>query len=153
MVSHIYIRWVQVTPDITLKSYTFSKPLDFSRSNSQKNALINAIILIRFSFIILIYNILYLSLISKICIFFSLLSLSHPLHVSLSSIALPSSFSSGFTSIATQNLMNQKLEPIKYKAEVNNLKIETNLHSHILKAANALLHKNELLHKLAKIRL
>ena len=30
----IYIeRWVQVTPGVTLKSYTFSKPLDLSRSN------------------------------------------------------------------------------------------------------------------------
>ena len=94
-------RWIQVTFGVTLKSYTFSKPLDFSKSNSKKNALINTVILIRISFIIFIYNIPYLSLISKICIFFSLLSLSHPLHISLSSIALPSSFSSGFTSIAT----------------------------------------------------
>ena len=33
-------------------SYTFLKPLDLSRSNSQKKALINANILIRISFII-----------------------------------------------------------------------------------------------------
>ena len=34
---YIYIyRWVQVTPGVTLKSYTFSKPLDLSRSNGQK---------------------------------------------------------------------------------------------------------------------
>ena len=26
-------RWVQVTPGVTLKSYTFFKPLDLSRSN------------------------------------------------------------------------------------------------------------------------
>ena len=65
-------------------SYTFSKPLDLSKSNVQKNTLINTNILIRISFIILIYNIPYLSLIPKICIFFSLLSLSHLLHVSLS---------------------------------------------------------------------
>ena len=31
-----YGRWVQVTPGVTLKSYTFSKPLDLSRSNGQK---------------------------------------------------------------------------------------------------------------------
>ena len=30
---YIYMRWVQVTPGITLKSYTFFKPLDLSRSN------------------------------------------------------------------------------------------------------------------------
>ena len=30
------MRWIQVTPGVTLKSYTFSKPLDFGRSNSQK---------------------------------------------------------------------------------------------------------------------
>ena len=73
-------------------SYTFSKLLDLSRSNGQKNALINTDILIKISFTILIYNILYLSLIPKIGIFFSLLYLSHPLHVSLSSIALPPPF-------------------------------------------------------------
>ena len=66
---YIYIRWVQVTPSVTLKSYTFSKPLDLSRSNSKKNALINANIMIKISFIILIYNIPYLSLIPKIGIF------------------------------------------------------------------------------------
>ena len=88
------MRWVQVTPNITLKSYTFSKPLDLSRSNGKKkNELINTDILIRISFIILIYNIPYLSLIPKVCIFFSLLSFSHLLHVSLSSITLPPSFS------------------------------------------------------------
>ena len=74
-------------------SYTFSKSLDLSRSNSQKNVLINADMLIRISFSIIIYNIPYLSQISKICIFFSLLSLSHPLHVYFSSIALPPPFS------------------------------------------------------------
>ena len=74
-------------------SYTFFKSLDLSRSNDQKNALINVDILIRISFIILIYNILYLSLIPKICIFFSMLSLSHPLHISPSSVALPPPFS------------------------------------------------------------
>ena len=30
---YIYMRWIQVTPGITLKSYTFSKPLDLSKSN------------------------------------------------------------------------------------------------------------------------
>ena len=87
------MRWVQVKPGITLKSYKFSKPLDFSRSNGQKNTLINADILIKITFIILIYNVPYLSLIPKIGIFFSLLSFSHPLHVPLSSIALPPPFS------------------------------------------------------------
>ena len=33
---YIYMRWVQVTPSVTLKSYTFSKPLDLSRSNGKK---------------------------------------------------------------------------------------------------------------------
>ena len=33
---YIYMRWVQVTPGVTLKSYTFSKPLDLSRSNGKK---------------------------------------------------------------------------------------------------------------------
>ena len=40
------MRWVQVTPGVTLKSYIFCKPLDLSRSNGQKKALINANILI-----------------------------------------------------------------------------------------------------------
>ena len=40
------MRWVQVTPSVTLKSYIFFKPLDLSRSNGQKKALINANILI-----------------------------------------------------------------------------------------------------------
>ena len=87
------MRWDQVALGVTLKSYTSFKLLDLSRSNGQKNALINANILIKISFIILIYSILYLSLIPKICIFFSLLSLSHPLHISLSSVALPPPFS------------------------------------------------------------
>ena len=30
------MRWIQVTPGITLKSYTFSKLLDLSRSNGKK---------------------------------------------------------------------------------------------------------------------
>ena len=38
--SYIYIRWVQVTPGVTLKSYTFFKLLDLSKSNDKKNALI-----------------------------------------------------------------------------------------------------------------
>ena len=72
---------------------SLSKPLDLSRSNGKKNALIITDILIRISFIILIYNIPFLSLIQKIRIFFSLHTLSHPLHASLSSIALPPPFS------------------------------------------------------------
>ena len=30
---YIYMRWVQVTPGVTLKSYTFFKSLDLNRSN------------------------------------------------------------------------------------------------------------------------
>ena len=37
---YIYKRWVQVTPGVTLKSYTFFKLLDLSKSNDKKNALI-----------------------------------------------------------------------------------------------------------------
>ena len=40
------MRCVQVTPSVTLKSYTFFKPLDLSRSNGQKKTIINANILI-----------------------------------------------------------------------------------------------------------
>ena len=47
------MRWVQVTPNVTLKSYTFFKLLDLSRSNSKKKTLINADIPIKISFIIL----------------------------------------------------------------------------------------------------
>ena len=36
------MRWVQVTPGVTLKSYTFFKPLDLSKSNGKKKTLINA---------------------------------------------------------------------------------------------------------------
>ena len=46
------MRWVQVTPGVTLKNYTFSKLLDLSKSNGQKKILINANILIKISFII-----------------------------------------------------------------------------------------------------
>jgi len=35
------MRWVQVIPGVTLKSYTFFKPLDLSRSNGKKNTFIN----------------------------------------------------------------------------------------------------------------
>ena len=33
---YIYMKWVQVTFGITLKSYTFFKPLDLSKSNGKK---------------------------------------------------------------------------------------------------------------------
>ena len=63
-VSHIYLkRWVQVTPGVTLQSYTFFKPLDLSRSNGQKNTPINANILIKISLII--SHLLYFISISK----------------------------------------------------------------------------------------
>ena len=39
-------RWVQFTHGVTLKSYTFFKLLDLSRSNCKKKTLINANILI-----------------------------------------------------------------------------------------------------------
>ena len=56
-------RWVQVTPGVTLRSYTFFKPLDLSRSNGKKKSLINANILIRISLII--PHLLYFISISK----------------------------------------------------------------------------------------
>ena len=40
------MKWVQVTPGVTLKSYIFFKPLDLSRPNGQKKTIINANILI-----------------------------------------------------------------------------------------------------------
>ena len=41
------MRWVQVTPGLTLySSYTFFKPLNLSRSNGKKKTIINANILI-----------------------------------------------------------------------------------------------------------
>ena len=40
------MRCVRITPSLTLKSYTFFKSLDLSRSNDQKKTLINANILI-----------------------------------------------------------------------------------------------------------
>ena len=46
-VTYIYMyRWVQFTHGVTLKSYTFFKLLDLSRSNGKKKTLINANILI-----------------------------------------------------------------------------------------------------------
>ena len=41
-----YMRWIQVTPGVSLKNYIFFKPLDLSKSNSQRKTLINANILI-----------------------------------------------------------------------------------------------------------
>ena len=46
------MRWVQVTIGLTLKSNTFFKQLDLSRSNGQKNIIINANILIKISLIV-----------------------------------------------------------------------------------------------------
>ena len=57
------MRWVQVTPGVTLNGYTFFKPLDLSRSNGQKKTLINANILIRISLIM--PHLLYFISISK----------------------------------------------------------------------------------------
>ena len=50
--ANIKMRWVQVTIGLTLKSNTFFKPLDLSRSNGQKNIIINANILIKISLIV-----------------------------------------------------------------------------------------------------
>ena len=47
---YIYMRWVQVTPGVTLKNYTFFKSLDLSRFYGKKKTLINVYILIRISF-------------------------------------------------------------------------------------------------------
>ena len=44
----IHTRWVQVILCVTLKSYTFFKSLDLSRSNGKKKTLININILIDF---------------------------------------------------------------------------------------------------------
>ena len=41
---YIYMRWVQVTPGVTLKSYTFFKSLDLNRSNGNKKK--NSLLLI-----------------------------------------------------------------------------------------------------------
>ena len=40
------MRCVQIAPSVTLKSYTFFKSLDLSRSNDKKKILINVNILI-----------------------------------------------------------------------------------------------------------
>ena len=40
------MRCVQITPSVTLNSYTFFKSLDLSRFDNKKNILINANILI-----------------------------------------------------------------------------------------------------------
>ena len=76
------MRWVQVTPGVTIKSYTFFKPLDLSRSNSKKKSLINANILIRISLII--PHLLYFISISKIkkSVIFDSLSLYISLSIS-----------------------------------------------------------------------
>ena len=55
---YIYIQMVQVTLSVTLKSYTFFKPLDLSISNSQKMIIINANILIDLIYYLL-FNIFY----------------------------------------------------------------------------------------------
>ena len=47
------MRWIQVTPGVTLKSYTFFKLLDLSRSNDKKKTLINANILIQLIYYLL----------------------------------------------------------------------------------------------------
>ena len=80
---YYYQRQVQVTPGVTLKSYTFFKPLDLSRSNGKKKTLINANILIRISLII--HHLLYFISISrpKKSIIFDSLSLHFSLYLFL----------------------------------------------------------------------
>ena len=73
------MRWVQVTPGVTLKSYIFFKPLDLSRSNNKKMTLINANILIRI--LLIIPHLLYFISISKPK---TMLYLTLSLYVSLS---------------------------------------------------------------------
>ena len=73
------MRWVQVTPGIILKSYTFSKLLDLSKSNGQKKILINANILIKISFIIpYLCHFILISKPKKIYMFLSLSSNTLP---------------------------------------------------------------------------
>ena len=55
-------RWVQVTPGVILKSYTFSKPLDLSRSNGKKRHSLMLIFLLGSHLLFRIYDIPYLSL-------------------------------------------------------------------------------------------
>ena len=56
------MRWVQVTPGLTLySSYTFFKPLNLSRSNGKKKTIINANILI---------DLIYYSLFNTPCTYF-----------------------------------------------------------------------------------
>ena len=53
---YIYMRWVQVTSGVTLKSYTFFKPLDLSKSNDQKKTLISTKYLINYPLFIAIHS-------------------------------------------------------------------------------------------------
>ena len=53
----------EVTPGVTLKSYTFFKPLDLNRSNGKKKTLINVNILIRI--LLIMPHLLYFISISK----------------------------------------------------------------------------------------
>ena len=54
------MRWVKVTPGVTLKSYTFFKPLNLSRSNDQKKALINTKYLINYPLFIAFFSYIYI---------------------------------------------------------------------------------------------
>ena len=48
--------WVQVTPGVTLKSYTFFKPLDLSKYNDKKKTLISTKYLINYPLLIAIHS-------------------------------------------------------------------------------------------------
>ena len=63
-------RWVQVTLGVTLKSYTFFKSLDLSRSNGKKKHSLILIFLLGSHLLFRIYDIPYLSLKSKTGIHF-----------------------------------------------------------------------------------
>ena len=52
---YIYI-WVQVTPGVILKSYTFFKPLDLSKYNDKKKTLISTKYLINYPLLIAIHS-------------------------------------------------------------------------------------------------
>ena len=43
-----FMGWVQVTPGVILKSYTFSKPLDLSRFNGKKR--LSSMVIFRLGF-------------------------------------------------------------------------------------------------------
>ena len=108
------MRSVQVTSDVTLKSYTFSKPLDLSESNGKKKKHINGNILIRILLIILylLHSIpIFKSKKKSICL--SLFLLHHTfLSLSFSSTALPPSW------LGCQQKEKKKPQPLDAQLEL-----------------------------------